>query len=250
MLNNITIGRYYPANSLIHKMHPLAKILVTLLFIISLFITDNLIYLGLLTILLMGMLLLSKVPFMIYIKSIKGIKIIIIFILIINLLCGVNIILTLSIIIKMILIVLITSLLTLSTSPTEIAYGLETLFMPLRIIGIPVNKMALSISLALRFIPTIIDEGNKILKSQASRGVDYYNSNIKGKFLALKAIILPMFALSIKRADQLSETMEIRLYDINKKRTNYRINKWSLFDTFAVCLFIFVLIFMIYRVII
>ena len=110
------------------------------------------------------------------------------------------------------------------------------MFLPLKLIGIPVNKMALSISLALRFIPTIIDQGNKIIKSQASRGIDYYNSGIKGKLLAIKSLIIPMFVLSIKKADDLADSMEIRLYNVNKKRTNFRQNPWRFYDTFLVLL--------------
>ena len=134
----------------------------------------------------------------------------------------------------MIYILLYTSILTLTTPPTEITYGLEKLFLPLKLIGIPVNKMALSISLALRFIPTIIDQGNKIIKSQASRGIDYYNSNLKGKILAIKSLIIPMFALSIKKADDLADSMEVRLYNVNSKRINFRQNKWHFYDTFLV----------------
>ena len=94
--------------------------------------------------------------------------------------------------------------------------------------------MALSISLALRFIPTIIDQGNKIIKSQASRGIDYYNSNLQGKILAIKSLIIPIFVLSIKKADDLSDAMEVRLYNINDKRNNFRQNRWGLYDTFLV----------------
>ena len=110
--------------------------------------------------------------------------------------------------------------------------------------------MSLSISLALRFIPTIIDQGNKILKSQASRGIDYYASGIKGKFTAVKSMLLPMFILTIRRADTLSEAMQIRLYNINSKRTNFRINKWGFFDTFLFLIHLGILILIVVRLVI
>ena len=103
--------------------------------------------------------------------------------------------------------------------------------------------MALSLTLAIRFIPTIIDEANKILKSQASRGIDYYNSNLKGKYVAVKAMLFPMINLTIKKADDLADAMEVRLFRINNKRTNYRINKWNMFDNYI--LFVHIILFII-----
>ena len=154
---------------------------------------------------------------------------------------------TLIMLSRIILIVLYTSILTLTTPPTEITYGLEKFFSPLKLFKIPVNKMALSVSIALRFIPTIIDEANKVLKSQASRGIDYYNSNLKGKFIAIKSLIVPMFVLTIKRADQLADSMEVRLFSIHKERTNFRQNKWGIYDTYLVLIHVIVLIVIIIR---
>ena len=234
MLNKIMIGRYYPINSLVHKMNPLAKIICVLLFIIMSFLTFDIRFNAMLFVLLMLMVCNTKVPFDIYFKTLFSIKWLLLFILIINLIVGSNLEVTIITMFRLIFVVLYTSILTLTTPPTEITYGLEKLFLPLKLIGIPVNKMALSISLALRFIPTIIDQGNKIIKSQASRGIDYYNSNLKGKILAIKSLIIPMFVLSIKKADDLADSMEVRLYNVNSKRINFRQNKWHFYDTFLV----------------
>lgn len=236
MLNKIMIGRYYPINSLVHKMNPLAKIICVLLFVIMSFFTFDLRFNALLLVLLMLMICNTKVPFDIFFKTILSIKWLLLFILIINLVVGSNLEVTIITMFRLIFVVLYTSILTLTTPPTEITYGLEKLFSPLKIIGIPVNKMALSISLALRFIPTIIDQGNKIIKSQASRGIDYYNSNLKGKILSIKSLIIPMFVLSIRKADDLADSMEVRLYNVNNKRINFRQNKWGFYDTFVVLL--------------
>lgn len=234
MLNKIMIGRYYPVNSQVHKMNPLAKIICILLFIVMIFFTYDIRFNVIISVLLILMLLNTKVPMKIYIKTILSIKWLLLFILIINLILRTNLQVTIITALRLVYIVLYTSILTLTTPPTEITYGLEKFFSPLRLIGIPVNKMALSISLALRFIPTIIDQGNKIIKSQASRGIDYYNSNFRGKILAIKSLIIPIFVLSIKKADDLSDAMEVRLYNINDKRNNFRQNRWGLYDTFLV----------------
>lgn len=225
-------------------MNPLAKIICILLFIIITFLTSNTQFYIVITFLLVLMILNTQVPLKTYFKTIYSIKWLLLFILIINLIFKTNLEFTIISIARIIFIVLYTSILTLTTPPTEITYGLEKLFIPLKIIGIPVNRMALSISLALRFIPTIIDQGNKILKSQASRGIDYYNSNIKGKLLAVRSLIIPIFILSIKKADDLADSMEVRLYNIDAKRNNFRQNKWGFYDTFLVLihLLLFILI--------
>lgn len=245
MLNNLVLGRYQKGNSKIHYMHPLAKIICTLLFVLMVLICNNI----KLTILLTGLAILviemANVSKKIYIKTISSLKFILLFILIINFIFKVDIITTIISILRLISIVLYTSILTLTTSPTEITYGLEQFLSPLQLIKVPVNKIALSISLALRFIPTLIDQGNKILKSQASRGVDYYNSNLKGKFIAIKSMLIPMFVITLKKADDLADTMAVRLYDVNEKRTNFRINKWYFFDTYMIIIHSSILILMI-----
>lgn len=230
MLNNITIGKYYAIKSPIHSLNPIVKIVCTILFIIAVFLSNNITAnLGLLFLIIL-MVILSKISTTIYLKTILSIKWFIIILFIINILGGVPLKLTVLIMVRLVYIVIYTSILTLTTAPTEITYGLEKVFAPLKLIGVPVNKMALSLSLALRFIPTILDQANKILKSQASRGVDYYNSKLNGKFMAIKAMIFPMISLSLKRADELSDAMEVRLFSIKGKRTNYRINKFGFTD--------------------
>jgi len=247
MLNNLVLGRYQNGNSKIHYMHPLSKIICTILFVIMVLICNNIKLMVLLSGLAILLIEMANISRSIYLKSINSLKFILVFILIINLILKVDLIITIISMLRLIVIVLYTSILTLTTSPTEITYGLELLFSPLKLIGIPVNKMALSISLALRFIPTLIDQGNKILKSQASRGIDYYNSNLKGKFIAIKSMIIPMFVITLKKADDLADTMAVRLYNVNEKRTNFRINKWYFFDTYMVIIHVVILTLIIYK---
>ena len=232
MLNNIKIGRYYSVASRIHRMNPLSKIICTVIFAILMFLTNDLIFIGLITLFVLLIILMSNVPLKIYFNTIKSLRFLIVFIIIINLIFKVNYITTIITIGRLVLVVLYTTILTLTTPPTELTYGLELFFTPLRLIGIPVNKMALTLSLALRFIPTIIDQANKIMKAQTCRGIDYNNSKIKDKLTGIKSLLLPMFIFSFKRADELANSMELRLYNFNKKRTNFRMNKWSFFDTY------------------
>ena len=247
MLNNLVLGRYYNSNSKIHSMNPLSKIICTLIFVIMVFICNDIKLMILLSLLAFLFTEFSKVPRSIYLKTIKSLKFILIFILIIDLIFKVDITITIINMLRLVTVVLYTSILTMTTPPTEITYGLEQLLSPLRLIKFPVNKIALSISLALRFIPTLIDEGNKILKSQASRGVDYYNSNLKDKFTAIMSMIIPMFVITLKRADDLADAMTVRLYNINARRTNFRVNKWNHFDTYMIIIHIFLLLFIICR---
>ncbi len=232
MLNKVTIGRYYPICSKVHMMNPIAKILCLILFVLAVFVANNIFLLTIILILLILMLLDSKIPLKTYVDTVLSIKWFLLFIIITNYLLKVNIFDNLIIVFRLTAMILYTSILTLTTPVNEITYGLERVFSPLKLFKIPVNKMALSISLALRFIPNLIDEGNKILKSQASRGIDYYNSNFKTKVMALRTLIIPVFILTIKRADDLADSMEVRLYNISSKRINFRQNKWGFYDTF------------------
>lgn len=247
MLDNIAIGRYYPVRSRIHFMNPLSKVICTALFVIMCAFANTLITNLALLALVILMILNSHIPVKYFFTSIKSLRYILLFIIIINMVFNIYFETTLVMLFRIVLLVLYTSILTLTTPPTEITYGLEKFFSPLKIFKVPVNRMALSVTIALRFIPTIIDEVNKILKSQACRGIDYNNSNFKGKLVAIKALIVPMFVLTIKRADDLADSMEVRLFSIYNKRTNFRQNKWSFFDTYLVAIHIVLLVTLVMR---
>ena len=243
MLDNVVVGRYYPIKSKIHLMNPLCKIIRLLIYILSLFMASDIYMTIILTIFTLILMYLTNIPSRLYFKTVFSLKYLLLFILVINTICGINILNTIIMITRLSILVIYTTIVTLTTPPTEITYGLEKTFSFLNVFKIPVNKMALSLTLAIRFIPTIIDEANKILKSQASRGIDYYNSNLKGKYVAVKAMLFPMINLTIKKADDLADAMEVRLFSINNKRTNYRINKWNMFDNYI--LFVHIILFII-----
>lgn len=247
MLNKVMVGRYYPITSKIHKMNPLSKIICTVIFVLLMFLSNDLFFIGLITVFVLLIVLMSNIPLKVYLGAIKSLKILIIFIILINIITGVDWQVIVIMVARLVLVVLYTSVLTLTTPPTELTYGLEKFFTPLRVIGIPVNKMALSLSLAIRFIPTIIDQANKIMKSQTCRGIDYSNSKIKDKITGVKSLMLPMIIHSFRRADELAISMELRLYNIHNKRTNFRMNKWGFFDTYMFLVHAIILVFLIIR---
>ena len=247
MLSNIMIGKYYPVRSRVHLMNPLAKIICTITFVLMCLFANSMLMNAMLFILVMLMIVNSHIPVKYFFKTIKSLRFILLFTIVFNMIFNIYFETTLIMLSRLILLVLYTSILTLTTPPTEITYGLEKFLSPLKAFKLPVNRMALSISIALRFIPTIIDEGNKILKSQACRGIDYNSSNIKDKFVAIKALIVPMFVLTIKRADELADAMEVRLFSIYRKRTNFRQNKWGFYDTYLVSIHVVLMFTLIVR---
>lgn len=245
MFNKYSIGNYYLKDSIIHKLNPVFKIISLFLSIISVLISNSLIDFITLFIFILIIMLLSKIELKIYLKNIYTLRIFIIFIIIINLIFKVSIVDSLYMILKIIYLVILSAILTLTTPPTEITYGLERVFRIFNKI-LPVNSIALTITLALRFIPMITMQAERIIKASSLRGIDY-NENIKSKILALSNIFVPMIYLSLKKADDLADIMEIRLYNYGISRTNYRLNKWKLIDSILLILNIVVLIIVIWR---
>ncbi len=245
VLNKVMIGRYYPIESLVHRLHPLTKVLCTFLFTIIIFFSVDIIFNIIVFILLLLVLLFSNIPMNLYLRMILSMKWFLLSIFLFNLLLDVSFWFSLITILRIIYLSLYSSVLTLTTPPTEINFGLCYLLSPLKILKVPVNQVSLSITLAIRFIPSILDSASRILKAQANRGVDYYNSSFKGKIVALKSLIVPMFVLTLKKADDLADSMETRLYDINANRVNFRENKWGYIDSCLVMFHVLLLIFVV-----
>lgn len=230
MLNKMVIGKFSSHYSKLHFLNPLVKISCVLLFIIIIFLSDDLYFISFMTIFTLIIMAISNIPFLTYFKFIWSLKILLLFIIIINLLFKVNPFIISLMVIRLILIVLYTQILTLTTKPLDLTKGLKQLFKPLQLIKIPINKMAFIISMSLRFLPILIEQVNKIMKAQLVRGVDFKKLTLKDKIIGLKAIILPMIIYSFKRADELASSMELRLYDINKDRTNTKAFKFNFND--------------------
>lgn len=250
MLNKIVIGSYYPIKSKIHFMNPVVKIICTILFVVITFLCLDIRLMLLLTLMCIFLLEMAYLPRIIYLKTFSSLKYLMLFMIIIYYFMGTNIEVVLNMCLRLYIIVIYTTIVTLTTTPNDITYGLRVVLSPLSLLGVAVNKLSFSISLALRFIPTIIEQGNKIMKSQASRGVDYHASNLSGKILAIKSMLLPMFILTIKRADSLAEAMEVRLYNINAKRTNFHEKRCGFFDMLLLLIHFGILFLLIARMVI
>ena len=233
MLNNLTIGKYYPVNSKIHDLNPTFKILATLLFVISVFLTNNLYMHIILFAFLLLIISASNVPLKAYFKTIYSVKWLLLFILLINLVFKVSLTTSIVMVLRIIYILWYTTILTLTTTPMDLTYGLQKTLSPLKKI-IPVNRIAFSLALALRFIPTIFDEANI--------GIDYKYINLKGKLLAISSLIIPVFNLTLQKADLLSDTLEVRLYDIDSERKYSNYNAVGVFDMLCLISHIIIII--------
>ena len=221
MLNNITIGRYINKSSVVHKLNPVFKIISLIIMIISIFFIDSYIDITLLSMYLLLTMLYSDIDIKVYLKNIYGIKIFDIF--------------------KLIFIVLYSSILTYTTSITELTFGIEKLLRPFNKL-IPVGDIAMIITLSIRYIPTLTEEASRIIKAQKLRGINFDTKNIKEKIISISGILMPMFSLSIKRAEESADIMDIRLYNYGKSRTNYRTNKWTKINSLLLILNILILI--------
>ena len=238
MLNSISIGKFYNIKSAIHNMNPTSKIICTLVFLVCVLLASTLQILGVLAILTMFIILLSRLPFKLFINQVYSLRYLILFLIAIYYFNGQPLTDLLILVSKLVLIVIYTAILTLTTKPTEITTGLEEFLSPLTIIKIPIASLALIISLSLRFIPLIMEQAHRILKALATRGIDYYNSGLKTKVKAINILLIPMFILSFKRADQLADAMDVRLYNYDKKRTNYNSKNWGFTDSVIILLHI------------
>ena len=242
MSSNIVLGRYYPLKSHIHSLNAISKIICILLFTLTTLINNSLLY-GIFSLVISSVVIyLTDVPIKLYLKSISKMKVFLIFIFLINLLFRIDLASNLLMIIKIVLVISYSSVLMMTTKPSEITKGLEKILKPLNKLNINTTKISLSISLALSFTPTIFDQANKILKSQASRGADYRSFDLKNKIIAIKSIIFPMINLSLKKADTLADAMEVRLFSFSGEKTNYHTTKWTDFDSIAVLIHVILMI--------
>lgn len=241
MLNNISIGRYINKSSVVHKLNPIFKILSLIIMVISIFFIDSYIDIIMLSMYLLLTILYSDIDIKIYLKNIYGIKIFLIFIFIIDLIFFTSINRIIFDIFKLIFIVLYSSVLTYTTCITELTYGIEKILKPFNKI-IPVSDIAMIITLSIRYIPTLTSEASRIINAQKLRGINFKSKNIKERILSISGIFVPMFTLSIKRAELSADIMDLRLYNYEKSRTNYRTNKWNVVDTLLLILNILILI--------
>ncbi|WAA09402.1 energy-coupling factor transporter transmembrane component T family protein [Fervidibacillus albus] len=255
MMDKMIFGRYIPADSLLHKLDPRSKLCAILFFIGIIFIANNAVTYGILAIFTFLALYASNIPMKFLFNGLKFIIYLIIFTFLLHILFTregdvlVNLGwlkiyergLTQGIFISLrfLFLILVTSLLTLTTTPIEITDGMESLMRPLKKIRFPVHELALMMSIALRFIPTLMDETDKIMKAQMARGVDFSQGSLKKRAQAIVPLLIPLFISSFKRAEELAVAMEARGYRGGEGRTKYRQLKWKKMDTFVLLLVIF-----------
>lgn len=238
MLSNISFGKYYNRDSIIHRLSPVFKIISLLIMIVSIFFIDSYIDILMLTCYIILMMIYSDIEVKIYLKNIYSIKIFIVFIVIIDLIFNIR-----SVIFdvyKLVFIIIYSSALTYTTSTSEITSGIERILSPFTKY-IPVNDVAMIITLTIRYIPTLTMEADRIIKAQKLRGINFDTKNIKEKISSLVGVFIPMFILSLKKSENLGDIMDLRLYNFGKSRTNLRTNKWKKKDSLLLVLNIIIL---------
>ena len=248
MIENITIGQYVPGTSLIHRMEARTKILAILFFMITLFLINNLIGLVLAFLFTAFIILLSKLPVQYLLRGLRPLLIILIFTLVINLLFTPGEVLAQAGPLKItaegvwraflmtsriVLLVLGTSILTLTTSPISLTDGIERLLSPGKKLGIPSHELAMMMSIALRFIPTLIEETMKIMKAQMARGANFESGNVFQRAKNMVPILVPLFVGAFRRADELAMAMEARCYRGGDNRTKMKEVRVGLIDYLA-----------------
>lgn len=255
MLKDITLGQYFPGNSLLHKLDARFKILLMLVFVIVVFFAKNLLSFSYLLFVVFAMIALSRISFKIILQGLKPVVFISLFTAIINLFWTTGsdplvqwgffriypegIWRALYMMIRIISLVLGTSiLLTYTTSPMDLTDALESLLSPLKKIRVPVHEFSMMMSLALRFVPTLVEETEKIINAQKARGADFESGNLIARAKALVPILIPLFISSFSRATDLAVAMECRCYVGGEGRTRMRIMKFRTGDVLVLLLFI------------
>lgn len=253
MMDKLIFGRYIPGNSLIHRLDPRTKLMSAIFFIIIIFFANNIItYLSLA--LFVGLaVVLSKVSIRFFINGIKPLIWLIIFTVILQILftSGETIFFRLGPIIlsqeglinggfifmRFVLIIFMSTLLTLTTMPLSLSDAIEYLLRPLAVIKVPVHEIALMLSIALRFVPTLMDETEKIMNAQRARGIDFGEGNIYEQMKSVVPLLIPLFVSSFNRAEELATAMEARGYKGGEGRTKYRQLSWQTRDTLTMVSF-------------
>ena len=256
MIKDITIGQYLPGDSFIHKLDPRTKILISIMFIVCLFIIDKFIGYTFIVAFLAAVVYIAKIPPRYLYKGLKPVFFLIILTAVLNIfmLRGGNLLLEIGFIkiyeegvrtavfmaIRLILLIMGTSVLTLTTSPIELTDGIERLLKP---IGKNLaHELAMMMTIALRFIPTLIDETDKIMKAQKARGADFETGGLVQKAKSLIPLLVPLFISSFRRADELAMAMEARCYRGGAGRTRMKVLKFTSKDYIAFTIFALIIL--------
>lgn len=238
MIRDITIGQYYPADSPVHRLDARIKLGVTFLFIISLFLVNSFLGYFFAAVCLGLVIRASKVPLKFMLKGLKSIMVIILFTAFINLfltggervlwhwgflsLTVEGILMAAKMCVRLVMLIIGSSLLTLTTTPIQLTDAIEYVLRPFKKIGVPAHEIAMMMTIALRFIPTLLDETDKIMKAQQARGADFDTGNLLQKAKSLIPILVPLFISAFRRAEELAMAMEARCYHGDENRTRMK----------------------------
>ncbi|MCM3790954.1 energy-coupling factor transporter transmembrane protein EcfT [Domibacillus indicus] len=249
MMEKMILGRYLPGDSVVHRMDPRAKLLFIFGFVLIVFLANNVLTYALLSLFTLVVILLSNVRIAFLIAGLKPVIFLILFTFLIHVfftkegevlaqlgflsIYKGGIIKGVFISLRFLLLIFVTSLLTLTTPPISVTDGIESLFGPLKRVKVPVHELALMISISLRFIPTLLDETDKIMKAQMARGADFTSGSVSSRVKAVIPLLIPLFVSAFKRAEELAVAMEARGYRGGEGRTKYRVLAWHLRDTAA-----------------
>lgn len=235
MLSDITLGQYFPGNSFIHRLDPRTKILAVIIYIIAIFLAVKPIAYVALVAFAAIVILISKVPWLLVFKSLKPIWIIVVLTMLIHMFTapGEHIVFSwkflsvtaegidmgVKMAVRLILLLLFSSVLTFTTSPIVLTDGIENLLNPFKKLGVPAHELAMMMTIALRFIPTLLDETDRIMKAQTARGADFSSGNLLQRMKNMLPLLIPLFISAFRRADELAVAMEARCYRGGEGRT-------------------------------
>ena len=249
MLKNVTLGQFFPGNSFLHRMDPRMKLILTFALIVIVFVSQGFIGFGLILRFILMVALSSGIALKYILRGLKPILFIVLFTFVLNVFfqTGGEVIFRLGFVkitddglrlafflaARLILLVICSQLLTLTTSPIALTDGLESLMRPLKKIHFPAHEIAMMMSIALRFIPTLMDEANKIMKAQMARGADFESGNLVQRAKAMVPLLVPLFVGAFRRAEELALAMEARCYHGGEGRTRMRQLKYGSRDAIA-----------------
>lgn len=248
MLSNITIGQYFPGDSVLHRMDPRAKIIATMVFIMAIFFANSLLTYSIVAVFTFGSMALSRLPFRLIWLSIKPLWIIIAFTMGIHVFTtpgdylfsygwlhisqeGVNLGSLMAA--RLIFLIVFSSLLTYTTSPIRLTDGIERLLNPWKRFGVPAHELAMMMTIALRFIPTLLEETDRIMKAQESRGADFTTGSLLQRAKNMVPLLVPLFISAFRRADELAIAMESRCYRGGEGRTRLKELQYTILDGYG-----------------
>ena len=246
MLKDITLGQYFPGNSVIHRLDPRAKLVILVIYIVALFLAVSWLSYGLMLAFLLTCIAISGIPAKSFVRGMKPLIMILVFTGVLNLFFtqgetvlvsffGITITLeglvrAVFMVIRILMLITCTFLLTYTTSPISLTDGLEALLSPLKKIKVPVHELSMMMCIALRFIPTLIEETDKIMSAQKARGADFETGKLTERVKALVPILVPLFVSAFRRADELATAMECRCYQGGEGRTKMKLLRYKRCD--------------------